>query len=95
MHKIGLFLTKQSIQREKSPYLCQRRHTSRQRQCFDAKPLGARIVEQRACGADTNHLVPTSPQAAHQGQQEMPKREIDIRDFDDEQIRNPDKKFFF
>ena len=61
----------------------QRRQPARERHRHDPEALGAHLVQQRALGADADHLVAARPDRAHQRQQEVPEREIDVGDLDD------------
>jgi hypothetical protein len=81
--EIGFFGAEQGQQGTEGAVLRQRGQAAGQFWGFQAKTFGADVGQQRAVGADSDHFVPTGAGAAHQGEQEVPQREIDIGDFDD------------
>ena len=83
MHEIKLLPRQKPPQLGKGAGLRQRVQAAGKARGMDAKPLRPRQIEQWPLGANPHHLMAPRPRAAHQRQQEMPQREIDIGDLTD------------
>jgi hypothetical protein len=83
MHQIGLFGAQQADQGAERPQIGGGGDAALERHRLDPEAVGADLVQQRAVGADADHLVTAGAGAAHRRQQEMPQRKVDVGDFDD------------
>ena len=93
VHEVRPLGAEQVVQRNERAPLRGRRQAARHRHRSEAETLGADLVEQRAVGADADHLVAARADAAHQRQQEVAQGEVYVGDFYD--FHRGRKRFFF
>ena len=83
MHQVRLLVAHQPQQGGQRARLLGGREAAHRRQGRDAEPFGADRVEQRAVRTGADHFMAACPGPAHQRQEEVAEREIDVDDFED------------
>ena len=83
VHQIEAFVAQHAAQFSEGPGMGKRVEAARQGQRDDPEPLRPWLCEQGSLGTHPHDLVPAITHAAHQRQQEMPQREIDVDDLGD------------
>jgi len=87
VHKVRSLFPQHVNQRPEGAPMNEWRETPCKRDGDDAETFVARGGEQGTIGADTDDIMPTRAQGAHQRQYEMSKGKINIGNFDDFHVR--------
>ena len=83
MDEVGLFGAQDGDQGLEGAEVGERGQAADEGDRDDAEALGPNVVQQGSFGAGADDFVAAVADGAHQRQQEMPQREIDVGDFDD------------
>ena len=89
VHQVGALVAEQTHKIAEGAPMGQWRGRAFQSRRDDAEALGPRDTQQGTVGADADDLVTAGAHGAHQRQQEMAERKVDVGDFDDFQGSSP------